>query len=267
MTISVASSFERNISPSKSNHCEKIWNVTIHTEENIFILKKSDDNRINVEAGRADIIHRLVWKETKIPCVWSFKRARYRKNDILCTAQCSIKSCAATLTGIYPHESNKLEISIKNFNINSYHSPSKKRKVTKHNKALMRLKLKDSSAYYVRSKLADSLMDAGDIEPPHLPSANAMRVIKSKAKSEKMLEKNQILSLMSINKQFPDSVQKIGVDPLFVFYSTPLQRLWYKAETFRKRAVISIDATGLGLQPFTDDKKPIFMYLITCQGL
>lgn len=126
--------------------------------------------------------------------------------------------------------------------------------------------LKQKSAYALHSEMADGCMDLGDPEPAHLATLNAMRIAKCRSQSEDS-SKHAVLALYDMKQRKPSCIQNIGLNPFHVYYSTDAQRAWYKHETSRKRTVVSIDATGLGLLPPLHDKTYIFLYVICAHGM
>lgn len=128
-----------------------------------------------------------------------------------------------------------------------------KRKILSAEKDHYEALLKGRSAFEARSELADALMEPHDKEPPTLPSANALRLIKHRSDAPKQ---NAVMALVDLKKEHPTSIGAIGLDPFFVHYSTELQRACYKVECSRKKPTISIDATGPGMN---NDK--IYVYV------
>lgn len=127
--------------------------------------------------------------------------------------------------------------------------------------------LDSGAAYVVRGKLADQKMKPGDPEPAHLPTANAMRILKHKNSVQNLSTNNRhpAYNLVAMRDMFVGAIENVGFDPFFVFYSTQLQNAWYNAEFNRRRSVITIDATGLGLT-IPGNKTYIFLYTICAKG-
>lgn len=107
--------------------------------------------------------------------------------------------------------------------------------------------LKGRSAFDVHCELADKLIEdnESDIEgePSVLPKPKALRDQKYKDGAPK---EKPIFALLTPKKKYPNTIRYIGLDPFCVMYSTKLQRDYYKFEGYRKRTIVSIDATGPG---------------------
>ena len=106
---------------------------------------------------------------------------------------------------------------------------------------------KRMSADVLRRKYAGEVMNFADLEPPHIPTANALRVAKSKALREDRIHDDPILGLciMKYSNSFANSIHDIGYDRFFCHYWTSLQINLYREYVKRaKFASISIDATG-----------------------
>lgn len=122
--------------------------------------------------------------------------------------------------------------------------------------------LETSTAYAVKSRIANKLMRAGDFVPAHLPTANTLR-------KQNTYGADPIEGLRNMKLQrFRNDIQNIGLDPFFVYYSTPLQREWYNTQFRRRNANISIDASGLGLTRLnTTLAQGLLLYVITAFGM
>lgn len=81
-----------------------------------FVVKCTRDNRNklsrSVEPGWTNKLNDLIWTEKRLPCVWSFERARVRvtMDDIFITAHC--KDCPATLKGFYSLSRETIKLTI-----------------------------------------------------------------------------------------------------------------------------------------------------------
>lgn len=127
--------------------------------------------------------------------------------------------------------------------------------------------LQGSSAFAVRSQLAEEYMSEHDPEPPHLIRSNAIKKIKYKQTKAVHADPVQALQIMK-ERHFRGEIDNIGLSPFYVFYAKNLQRMWHNAEYLRKKCIISIDATGLGLKKLGQlDEKYMFLYVICSQGM
>lgn len=212
----------------------------------------------------APVLNNLLWQHLRLPCVWAFKRARHRVNDVYCTGRCTV--CKANLHIRCVHGTQVLKVEIDNYRENTVHPPNKKRRIQKHQRDEIVNLLEKDSSHATRSKLANDLMEYGDGEPPHLPTLNAMRIMKHKNVIKDAVHKNPIQALIELKKSTVKCIQSIGASPFFVFYSSALQGAWYKSISSHKWTTISIDATGVQLKPPTDCNQYIFLYVISGHG-
>jgi len=103
-----------------------------------------------------------------------------------------------------------------------------------------------SAAMLQRSE-ANDLMEFGDDEPSHLPTANALRIIKCRAISDQREDHDPILALCKMKHMHPylNIVKEIGYDRFFVHYWTALEMNVYRQYVkHNKITTVCIDATG-----------------------
>lgn len=249
----------------KDDETPKMFSVRVKKDH--FKLQKTVDSRnkrvITVQPGWSNFVNEVVWKQLRLKCAWSFKRARPRvtTHDVVFSGVCS--ECKATLSGSYEMVNRKFNVRVENFKVDVKHT--KKRRVTNYEREKIAEMLKGNSAYAVHSVLANKLMKESDPEPAHLPKPGSLR--KVKFDSEPVHEKNPTVALQDLKRRFQETIQHIGLDPFYVMYCTPLQKKWYQTEFKKKRCVVSIDATGLGLRKLnTVENKYIFLYMISAKG-
>lgn len=103
------------------------------------------------------------------------------------------------------------------------------------------------SASYIQRMEARNIMKFGQKEPSHIPSSNALRVLKSKSLEKENLNKDPIISL-SILKQtnnYNSVLRDIGYDRFFVHNWSNAELNIYRQYVKRNmHSIISIDATG-----------------------
>lgn len=105
----------------------------------------------------------------------------------------------------------------------------------------------NQSAAYVQRTEAMSIMKYGDKEPSHLPSKNALRLIKYKALKEDQLSSDPILalSLLKSEASYKEIIRDIAYDKFFVHYWATTEinsyRMYAKNSNISR---ITIDATG-----------------------
>lgn len=237
----------------------------LHMDRAVFEIIRRKDTRGKlakyVKLGWSDHLTDAIWDSRRLPCSWSFKHATPKGENVKINGHCV--DCKAEFAAAFRTEEQKLVVKIEGFKNIEHKS---KRRTTHQRKVEIAHMLKGSSAFKVRSELADKLMTASDIEPAHLPSQNALRKIKSK--QEKSLDKDprKALQIMKRN-DYREQIHHIGFDPFFVFYWTKLQKEWFRAEFKHKRCSISIDATGMGFKKIdTVEPKYTFLYVICAKG-
>lgn len=238
---------------------------TIEVPNDLYEVYTNQDSKQSIKTGWSAKINLIIWDRLNLPCCFSFKRARYRQQDIISSGICKQKKCRATLETTLPHCTNNLNVTIQEYKPRIKHDSKIKRRVLPEIKSELVDKLQQKSAYALRSELADRTMKESCSEPAHLPSLNALRIIKSRSQCP-IEQQNPVIALHELKSIFINCIQDIGYDPFFVFYATDTQKAWYKEETSNKRAVVSIDASGIGVQSPTDNKKYILLYVICAHG-
>lgn len=159
-----------------------------------------------------------------------------------------------------------MTVSISNYNPKIWHNAKTKRRILPNERVDLAEKLKQGTAYVLKSELADEILKSEQLTASHLPNLNQLRLIKSRSACPEP-GKNAIVSLYESKKIYVDCIQKIDYSPFTVYYSAPGQRAYYKKETeYHRKAIISLDATGLGLKSPTNDNKYILLYIICVQG-
>lgn len=224
------------------------------------------NGRTVLKSGWTAKLVEFIWDKLHIACCFSFQRGRYRTKDIIAEGRCSQSTCSTTITIVQVHNCRQLEVSINNYKANVYHDPDKKRRMLPVEKKDFAEKLKHRSASAVRNEILDAAMNVENCpEPAHVYGLNAARIVKCR---ENLAGRSgdAIQSLYDMKNEFVNCIQHIGLDPFYVMFETVAQRTYYKREVERKRSIISIDATGLGLMSPNRNKTYIFLYLISCHG-
>lgn len=237
----------------------------IKLKKSIFkIRSKVDKRNKNVKyakRGWSDKLNAIIWEKFRLPCAWKFIRSRVRVLDIAVVAEC--KECDAQVDAVYEFASSTLHINIQRYRKIPH---TKKRYISRGVRKKYCKMLENSSAYAVKSRIANQLMKAGDFVPAHLPTANGLRKMKCSDQESDGSDPIDGLRNMKLGR-YRDDIQNIGLDPFFVYYSTSLQREWYNTEFKRRHANISIDAPGLGLSRLnTTLSQGLLLYVITAFG-
>lgn len=237
--------------------------------EGIFTVKLNRDKRgklvRSVESGWSQKLSSLIWNENRLPCAWTFKRARVRvqHNDIHVPGRC--KDCNANLTAFYDMTEHTIKVKITGFDKSIAHKA--KRYMKGAVKADVMKMMEGNSAFAVQSKLADQTMNVGDSVPALVPNLSALRQLKARQMETKNKEPIYALKILKCGK-FRGDIQEIGFDPFYVMFCTQLQSQWYNAE-FNKKcpAILAIDATGIGLRKLDScDRKSTLLYTLTARG-
>lgn len=194
-----------------------------------------DKNRRNyrVLAPRlwTSLVSEHFWDVTSLPCCLSFKRAHVSSNEepfVRMIAKCV--DCNSKFLGEIKHE--PLEESravIKCRYEGSFltcKSTSKRRLIGKSKEyANFQIGEKNLSAVTFRNFEARRMMHPGDAEPPIIPTANALRILKHRNAARNNQEENPIVSLNIImhDTKYQNSIRHLGYDPFFVIYLVPSQ--------------------------------------------
>lgn len=137
--------------------------------------------------------------------------------------------------------------------------------------------LQFESGFTTHSILANEYIDDDNrVYPAHLSSVNALR--QRKYRSNKSKYRHEIaavsIAMMKDEAKYTDTIHLVSLTPAQVIYGTPTQKEWLKDERIRsKRIVISIDATGIPINPpqyasksSKGRTKKSFLYQITLHG-
>lgn len=213
----------------------------------IFRVKTYRKGRLRktLQTGWSSQLSEYIWEQLKLPCCLKWNNGNVRMDDIICKGECKEESCSMQIECVAVP--NKLAIIIKHYDAECHHATSYKRRILTVDKLKYQEMLKGKSAFDVRCVLADKLIpdNAAEIkmEPSVLPKIRALQHIKY---SSDLPKEKPMLSLLTLKKAHPDAIKFIGLDPFCLLYSTKMQQIFYRGEGYRKRTVVSIDATGLG---------------------
>lgn len=229
----------------------KKFEYEIDISEPIFEIHRvvsGNKVRNKVKPSWSPLLNHRVWNEFKADCVWSFKRADVISNEVRAVGHCSFDGCNATIKVHTMENLMKMKVNIDDFDGNVLHD-GKKRRVFGAQKAEIDKMLKEASAAKVHRKLVKSTMEPGDVEPPHLPTKNALRI--RKHRNRIVDGQNDVYKALSsmADRKYKKIIHYIGYKPFYVIYSSPLQRKWYRTQTVDNRRIISLDATGLLVIP------------------
>lgn len=248
-------------------HFTGTFQLTISVEDDFFqVKKKLHGNRVRraVVGDWTGKLFKLCYDRLHLPCVWSFDRAIVRSKDIGTQGKCADKQCKATITTSLPHRTNNLQVLVKNYNRSVAHDQKLKRRMRLEEKERLQNMLRGKSAFAVKNDLSALTQDKNLPERADIPTMNALRLIKSRDQCPD--NENVFDSLDNMRGVHVDCIHKIGYDPFWVIYETPTQTEYYAKEHSRKRSIISLDATGVGVKSPTSNPKCIYLYVIVVHG-
>lgn len=197
---------------------------------------------------------------TKKPCCLSFKRNKILpdgNNFLQFEARCT--TCNSLLIGIVtnpPAPDSRVVIDCSyNGNYQSC-SGGKKRRMLNSKRSEYETKMLDGniSASFLQRKEASKLMNFGDCEPSHLPTLNALRLLKHKAYKKSLIDSDPLLAIARLKGSYPFNgiIRDVGYDKFFMHYWTASELNAYRTYARKeKHPCISIDATGGVVKRFT----------------
>lgn len=252
--------------------CDFLYSIgvietTITVENDFFkVCKKQYGDRIRnaVAEGWTGKLFKICYEKLNLPCVWSFDRASWRKNDIICKGNCSQKECKATIEATLPHRTNNLELIIEKYKSSVVHDPKNKRRLQWEEKEKLTEMLRGKSALALRNELARTMQNEKLTERADIPTLNAMNLYKSR--DQCFIGLNVFEALDELKNVHVNCIHKIGYDPFFVIYETPAQSEYYAKERVNGRSIISVDATGPGVKSPTSNPKCIYLYIVCVHG-
>lgn len=200
------------------------------------------------------VIHTHLVEQTRLSCPIVYKRAKiYKDGNIFMDIIGHCSMCQSNLKGILNKkpESTDERVIIHFSYIGNFKCCLSKRKrhLSGEQKENVKRQLVEQgkSASYVQRELVNKLMNFGEREPAHLPSANALRVLKCKTIKQGLHNEDPIIALFIMNgiSPFNQAIQDIGYDRFFLHYWTTTEIQIYRnyAKT-SNTPTISIDATG-----------------------
>lgn len=265
--ISGESSSFNDTSSSDNNHEDLIkFNITLSVEEwnkirpkyvkyNAIIQNKTSERTYRIlEPGQwTSVIHDHIYEQIKIICKLVYKRAKVYnsgKNFLVIDGSCSV--CQSNFKGILEKEPDiDSRAVIKCTYVGNFKNcigNSKRNMIgSLKSNAINSLIDINASASFIRRNKASKLMNFGDKEPSHLPTLNALRILKCRSLKKNQDHDDPILGLSVLKGNLPYSliIRDIGYDRFFVHYWSTVQiniyRQYFKSTDV---PVISIDATG-----------------------
>lgn len=262
-----------NSTDSAENNRELLFNINV---AGIFKfeqckIKRSDHRsevRERLQKGWSSRFCELIWTATKIRCTWSFKSVWKRSEVCLLKGACS--ECGAEFHGTL--QNDQMRVLIKKYRRSYNHKTT--RQLTGAERESAYQGLSGKSALAVRSEIVNKTMTAGDELAPIVPSLAVLRQAKYKKSIADLPNIDPVKSITNWkNSILKNTISFVGSNPFFVFYTTPVQREWYRLESKQHRMAISIDATGSLVIPPKDSEissrtgqlKHVFLYNIVAK--
>lgn len=173
-----------------------------------------------------EIVHDHFWEQTKIACAIVYKRAKiYVSGFHYCVFYGKCKTCNGELKGILDEKPpiNNRAIFHCTYKGNYQKCLEKQKRRTSSEKKLYytnKLVSEKMSANMLRRSEANVLMEFGDNEPSHLPTANALRITKCRAIKDQREHDDPVLALCKLKHIHPylNIIKDIGYDRFFVHY-------------------------------------------------
>jgi len=199
------------------------------------------------------IINEHFFEQTKLACCVKYQRAKiypegefFLKIDGVCTF------CKSIFKGCLTNEPNEESRVVIRFTLEGLYlqctTRNKRRIIGEKKEQFLNKMLKQNmSAAYVQRSEARETMEYGDPEPSHLPSLNALRVMKYKENKKNHLNEDPILAVLLMKGMCPynNIIRDIGYDRLFVHYWAAQEVNSYRNYCKNNKIpTISIDATG-----------------------
>ncbi|KAF0694244.1 Uncharacterized protein FWK35_00037167, partial [Aphis craccivora] len=148
---------------------------------------------------------------------------------------------------------------------------NKKRRLigTAKEKALTSIIDKNIACQTYREKEALRLMKIGDPEPAIIPTANSLRLLKSRKIASNRRNEDTFISLAMMKKEseFKNVLHSMGYEPFYIHYHSAEQIAIYRSYCqITKNPKIVIDATGSVIKSFSkcgieeNKTKPLLLY-------
>ncbi|KAF0717390.1 jerky protein-like, partial [Aphis craccivora] len=199
------------------------------------------------------VIHEHFFEQTKLPCSMVYKHAKiYPNGQIFLNILGHCSTCKSIFMGIlnsYPDENVRVIIRCTmTGQFKNYRSYSKRRIIEeKKEDYINKLKTQNMAAAYIQRTEAKKVKDYGDNEPSHIPSLNALRLIKHKSLLKDHIHENPLISISLLKGTPPynNIIREIGYDKFFMHFWTSAKINNYRnyLKTY-STPTISIDATG-----------------------
>lgn len=235
----------------------KVWR-TIAPAENISKRKRKGSHRkgvrkyITLAPGLwTNVFAHEISKHDDIPCSWVFKRNKcYLSGEKYIVFEAKCNACAASLVGVLkkkPEENENVNIDIEIFDINVESHTKEAKKVKLTSRAARKLYSQNKKATVIRRNLLKNTTKMFKAPTSRTMTANAIRCAQYRQRMNEKISQCPMtaLSYLKASNLYMDCIQRIGLDPFFVFYCTPEQKKLFHAFNERNKVLkVSCDATG-----------------------
>lgn len=182
-TATVIDKFDMTISAAE-------WSL-IKPEE---IVYGDGKKYVTLKSGWTDLFAEKIWKKSRLPCIWSFKRVKGslrkkgRNATIKIRGKCECDAKIICIVDNYSVENTDIlsKVTIKNFKSDFIH---KGRRHLRGNRRLAvagtLIDTKTDAITYIRNE-AKTLIQFGDPYPPILPKSDVLRKAKSEVQEKRL---------------------------------------------------------------------------------
>lgn len=246
-----------------------IWIVDISNEESL--QQKSSKNVY--QKGMVAALRLEFFRVHECSCQIEFRNIKSIDKELYAFAYC--KECPGEIEYQTFSGRKLLRIMVSKFKLDAKHS-NRKSKLTGGLKTKVLQMLEADQPGIVQSKLANEMISNFGNQNPLVPHKRSLRQIKYRNKKHLFRDPNPVLSIckMKNESKYYKCIEDIGISPFFVYYTTPLQRVFVKSESQKNTTKISIDATGCSAQlspeaeisERTGKKKRCFFYNMMLHG-
>lgn len=211
------------------------------------------------------VFNEKIWQATKIPCGFNFKRNKLSSNGASGYA-CGTCKCGSIIKCVI-NNSEDLMTKIKCTYVEGQERCGKRYLRNPIRQAVVEKFLGKTATMY-RTELAENLIQEGDnVEPPHLYSANVLRVAKHEVIQKNYIDKDPLkaLHLMQLGS-LKNVIHNIGLNPFFIHYWSNHQLHVYRTYVTDETSCIYIDATGSIIRKIKrlDKTKTKHIFLYNC---
>lgn len=262
--------------PTKTEKCvikdaDGTWQFDIKPGVQEF---EQDFKKSHHVKGLIILLRQLMWNHFQFPCNFKFDDVKSEECELHVFCRCP--ECKGQIDIVTMNKKKTLRIHWKDIDRAVKHTSTSYVTGEYKSKVLDMLKTKDATI--VHKELANELMDNYDKHSPLLPSQQTLRQMKYRQNKKDSIYRNPhaaiAISMMKSEPEFMGCIEKIGLDPFFVYYMTPIQKAFLRSERRKKWIVSSIDATGISVQLYdeaaisdrTNTTKRVFLYSMALHG-